>query len=122
MIFRISLLWIAGLLTLVPYGIFQLLFHAQRDEYALLISLVLFWVFGFWAIMGPLLSAYKIHQLFKLLESAQFRKQVIEIITHQDSQDAAIKIIAMQNHIPRFLAKKLYLRVQQTLLDANQRE
>jgi len=115
MIIRITLIWVIGLISIVPYGTYQLLFHAQRDEYAFLITLILFWVFGFWAIVGPLLSAYKIHRLFRLLESTQSKNQLIQIIKHQDSQDAAIKLLALENHIPKFLAKKLYQRIQKNL-------
>jgi hypothetical protein len=48
MIIRITILWVLGLITIVPYSIHHLLYYAQRDEYALLITLVLFWIFGFW--------------------------------------------------------------------------
>ncbi len=109
MITRIALLWISGLITIVPYGIYYLLFHAQRDEYALLITLVLFWIFGFWGVVGPIVSAIKIRRVFKALEMAQSRERLMEILSSQDSQDAAIDLIASENRIPRFLARKIYL-------------
>ena len=52
-----TLLWVAGLVTIVPYGTYYLLFHAERDQYALLITLVLFWIFGYWGVVGPVLGA-----------------------------------------------------------------
>mgnify|MGYP001104034740 CR=1 FL=1 len=48
-----TLLWIVGLVTIVPYGTYYLLFHAERDRYALLITPVLFWNFGYWGSRGP---------------------------------------------------------------------
>jgi len=108
MLFRITVLWIIGLLTIVPYGIYHLFFHAQRDEYALLITLVLFWIFGFWGVVGPILSAVKIRQAFRALELAHSNELRKEILLNQDSQNVAIDLIASENHIPRFLAKKVY--------------
>lgn len=46
------LLWVVGLLTLVPYGTYYLLVHASADQYALLITLVLFWIFSYWGLLG----------------------------------------------------------------------
>lgn len=43
---RCALVCLAGLLTVVPYGTYHLLFRAERDDYAFLIALVLFWVLG----------------------------------------------------------------------------
>ncbi len=108
MIIRITILWILGLLTIVPYGIYHLLFYAQRDEYALLITLVLFWIFGFWGLVTPILAAIKIRRVFRALEMAKSREQLGEILHSQDSQDVAIELIASENRIPKFLAKKVY--------------
>ena len=108
MIKRITILWILGLVTLVPYGIYYLLFHAQRDEYALLITLVLFWIFGFWGVVGPIISAIKIRRVFRAIELAQSPAKLREIVHSQESRDLAVEMIASENRIPKFLAQKVY--------------
>jgi len=110
MIKRVTLLWVTGLLTIVPYGIYYLLFHAQRDEYALLITLVLFWIFGFWGVAGPLIAAWRVHRLFKAIDLAGSPEQLREILLSAESREAAIDVIARENRIPRFLARKLFDR------------
>jgi len=115
MIIRITILWVLGLLTIVPYSIYHLLFYAQRDEYALLITLVLFWIFGFWGVVGPILSAIKIRRVFKAIEMAQSKEKLKEILKSTEAQDVAIGLIASENHIPRFLAKKLYFAAMRKL-------
>ena len=96
MIIRITILWVLGLLTIVPYSIYHLLFYAQRDEYALLITLVLFWIFGFWGVVGPILSAIKIRRVFKAIEMAQSKEKLKEILKSTEAQDVAIGLIASE--------------------------
>jgi hypothetical protein len=108
MIIRAAILWVLGLLTIVPYSIYHLLYYAQREEYALLITLVLFWIFGFWGVVGPILAAIKIRRVFRALEMAQSKEKLKEILSSKESQDAAVDLIASENHIPKFLAKKIY--------------
>ncbi len=111
MIIRITILWVLGLLTIVPYSIYHLLYYAQRDEYALLIALVLFWIFGFWGVVGPIISVIKIRRVFRAIEMAQSKEKLKEILSSKEAQEAAIDLIASDNHIPKFLAKKLYFAV-----------
>ena len=42
MILRAALVWLLGLVTLVPWAVHRLVVHAGRDEYALLVTLILF--------------------------------------------------------------------------------
>ena len=112
---KMTILWVIGLVTLVPYGIYYLLFHAQTDEYALWITLVLFWLFGFWGVVGPVLSAIKIRQVFKLMESVQSRQELQTLIRNPETRDAAIEMLASENRIPRFLATKIYNKIIQRI-------
>jgi hypothetical protein len=105
---KISFIWILGLVTMVPYGIYYLLFHAQRDQYALLITLILFWIFGFWGVVGPIVSAVKIRRVFKALETIRSPDELRNLLQSEDSRDVAIDLIASENRIPRFLAKRIY--------------
>jgi len=108
MIIRITVLWVLGLITIVPYAIYHLLYYAQREEYALLITLVLFWIFGFWGVVGPILTVVKVRRVFRALETAQSKEKLEEILNSKESQDAAVDLIASENHISKFLAKKLF--------------
>jgi len=108
MIIRITVLWVLGLITIVPYAIYHLLYYAQREEYALLITLVLFWIFGFWGVVDPILTVVKVRRVFRALETAQSKEKLEEILNSKESQDAAVDLIASENHISKFLAKKLF--------------
>lgn len=108
MILKATVLWVLGLLTLVPYGLYQLLFEAQREEYAFYTVLVGFWIFGYWGVMGPVISAIKARQVMRALELAKSREELERIIHSQDSRQVAIDLIASENKIPKFLARKIY--------------
>lgn len=102
------LAWVAGLLTIVPYGTYYLLFHAQRDEYALLIVLVLFWIFGFWGVAGPVLAALKVRSVYRAIEQAHSQGRLLEALRSGQTQELLVDMIARENRIPRFLAAKVY--------------
>jgi uncharacterized membrane protein len=111
MVIRIALLWVLGLVTIVPTGIYYLFYYARRDEYAFLITIVLFWVFGFWGVVSPILVILKTRHVLRALEMAQSGEEFRKVLHSQDSQDVAIGLIASENHIPKFLARKIYYRV-----------
>jgi len=108
MILIAGLLWLVGLVTLVPYGIWYLLFYAQRDEYAFWITAVLFWIFGYWGVVGPLLAAWKVRRIMKLLESCQTTQQKLAVLDSPDTEDVAVDLIASENHVPKFIARRVY--------------
>jgi hypothetical protein len=101
-------LWIAGLVTIVPYGTYYLLLHAARDEYAFLITLVLFWIFGYWGVVGPLLAALKVRAVFRAIEQAHIQGKLAEALSIKQTRELAIDLIAYENGIPRFLAAWVY--------------
>ena len=102
---RITLLWIAGLVTIVPYAVYQLLFHAQREDYALLIILPLFWIFGFWGVVGPVLAAWRVHTLMRALEAAQGAGQIREAFERNEGKETVVDMLAVENRVPRFVAR-----------------
>jgi hypothetical protein len=108
MLTRTIAIWVVGLFTLVPAGTYYLFFHASRDQYALLITLVLFWIFGFWGVAGPVLAAIRVRRVFRALETATSREELLAISSSPEARDTAIDFIASENHIPRFLAKRVY--------------
>ena len=116
---RMTTLWIVGLLTLVPYSIYHLLFQAQRDEYALLITFVLFWIFGFWGVVSPILATIRIRKVLRSLEMVRSKQGLLEILQSPDGQEAAIDQIALENRIPKFLARRIYFWAVKKLSDAD---
>lgn len=108
MLVKAALVWVAGLLTLVPYGTYYLFFEAPRDQYALLITLILFWIFGYWSLMGPLFMAVKVRSVFRVIESAGSKDELLSALRSADAKDVAVDLIATENHIPRFLAVRVY--------------
>ena len=101
-------MWIVGLVTLVPFNTYYLLFHAERDQYALLITSVLFWIFGYWGVVGPLLAAIRVRRVFRALELAHASGKLKDALRSRESAEVAIDLIALENKIPRFLAKRVY--------------
>src|SRR5512145_2456007 len=108
MLAKAIVVWIVGLLTIVPYGTYYLLFEAQRDQYAFLITLVLFWMLGFWGVIGPILAAIKIRRVFQAIERANSKDDLLARLRSPDSQAVVIDLIASENHIPRFLAVRVF--------------
>lgn len=102
-----AVLWIAGLLTLVPYATYYLLYEAPREQYAVLITFVLFWIFGYWGIAGPILALVKVRKVFGAIQAARSKGQLMEILRGKDAHDVAIDFIATEYRIPRFLASRV---------------
>ena len=107
MLRRATALWIAGLLTAVPYASWYLLFRAPREQYALLITFVLFWIFGYWGIAGPLMSILTVRKVFRAIEHAKSREEIIAVLHSEEARNVAIEHIASEYRIPRFLAARV---------------
>lgn len=103
-----TITWVLGLFTLVPYGTYYLFFEAARDEYALVGVSVLFWIFGYWGVAGPAIAAHRVYRLMKLFENIQNREQLMDLIQQVETQEAAIDLIASENKLPRFLARRIF--------------
>lgn len=99
--------WIAGLLTIVPYGTYYLFYEAQREQYAFLIVMVLFWIFGYWGVAGPVLAAIKVRRVFRAIERAKSKEDLLAQLRSPEARDVAIDLIASENHVPRFLAARV---------------
>jgi hypothetical protein len=108
MIAKAVLLWVAGLVTFVPYGTYYLFFEAPRDQYALLITAILFWIFGYWGVVSPLLMILKVRSVFRAIEAAGSNAELARVLQSPDAKDVAIDFIAKENHIPRFVAARVY--------------
>lgn len=108
MALKATIVWIAGLATLVPWGVWYLLCRAPREQYALLITLILFWVFGYWGVVGPVLMAVKVRAVFRAIERAGAKGELAQALRSDAARDVAIDLIASENRIPRLLAAKVY--------------
>lgn len=104
---RFMVLWVIGLFTLVPYCVYYLLYQATRDEYALYLTLPLFWIFGFWGVAGPLIAAVRVRSVFRALEQVRTREQLVALWEKPETREAAVDLIARENRLPRFLARKV---------------
>ena len=100
--------WVVGLLTAVPYAAYHLWFDAPREQYALLITFILFWIFGYWGLVGPLLAIVKVRSVFRAIEGAKSKDDLMNALQSAETRDVAIGLIAADNHIPRFLARRVY--------------
>lgn len=105
---KAALIWVLGLLTAVPYGTYYLLFHAEREQYALLITFVLFWIFGYWGVVGPLLGALAARRVFRAIEQASSSDELRRALRRDDTRDLAIDLIAAEHGLPRFVAARIY--------------
>lgn len=108
MLIKAVVVWVLGLFTVVPYGTYYLFFEASRDQYAILITLILFWVFGYWSLVGPLFMIVKVRSVFRAIELAGTTGDLEKALKSPDARDVAIDLIAAENHIPRFLASRVY--------------
>jgi len=110
------LIWIAGLLTAVPYAAWHVLFHAPREQYSLLITFILSWIAGYWGVVGPLIMMVTMRSIWRRLEQAANQDQRRELLLSPESKDVAIGVIASQTRLPKFLARRVYDRVVQRLM------
>lgn len=111
MLAKAILIWIVGLITFVPYGTYYLLYEAPRERYAILITSILFWIFGYWGVAGPLLMMLKVRSVFRAVESAGSRTELERVLQSPDAEAVAIDLISTENRIPRFVAAWIYQRV-----------
>jgi hypothetical protein len=111
MLAKAILLWVVGLATFVPYGTYYLFFEASRDQYALLVTSILFWIVGYWGVAGPLIMLVKVRSVFRAIELAGSHEQLEQAIKSPDAKHVAIDLIATENHIPRFVAGWIYQRL-----------
>ena len=116
MIWRITLFWIIGGLIIVPWCINRLLFHAPKDEYAFLIVFPLFWIFGFWGVVGPAIGAWRVRKLMNALDHVQDRQQLIDAYHRHEGKEVIVDLIASDTGLPRFIARRFYDRVVARLM------
>ncbi len=105
---RALAIWIIGLFTAVPYATYYLFFEAVKDQYTWLITFILFWIFGYWGIVGPIISAIKARAVFRAIEMSHEQGKLKETMQNAETEDVIIELIANENHLPKFIAAKIY--------------
>jgi hypothetical protein len=108
---KMMIIWVVGLLTIVPYSSYYLLFQAERSEYAFLIVLILFWIFGFWGIVSPILTLIKVRRFFKSIEQYRSPRELAQHFHNHLDEETIVEMIAAESRIPRFVARRLYQHV-----------
>ncbi len=110
-----ALVWLVGLFTVVPYAAWHLLFHAPREQYPLLITFVLFWMFGYWGVAVPIVTIVKVRSIWRRLEQATNVDERRRLLLSPESREVAIDIIASETGLPRFVARRVYATVARRL-------
>jgi len=100
-------IWLLGLFTVVPYSVYYLFFEASRGQYAFLIAFALFWVFGYWTIVAPILSLLRVRKTLKTIGNFNSKEKMEELIKSEEAKEAAIEMISSDNRIPQFLARRV---------------
>jgi len=59
-------------------------------------------------VAGSLLSVYKVHQVFRAIELAADGEERKRILQSGDAEKVAIDLIATENRVPRFLARRVF--------------
>jgi hypothetical protein len=115
MIARVFALWIVGLLTLVPYAVYRLFFLAERGEYAFLIAISLFWIFGFWGLAGPWVAVYQIRRIARLIRAAKSADELRMLLADPKVQDQLFDWAARESNVPKCVLKFLWGKVARRL-------
>lgn len=113
------IIWVVGLVSVVPYCFYYLFFEAAREQYAFFLVFPLFWIFGYWGVVAPILSAIKIRQFFKALEMVESENDLKRLMQDPDSKETTIELIASENHVPKFIARRLYNHMAKRLSENN---
>jgi hypothetical protein len=102
------LVWVIGLVPGVPLAVYYLLFWARREEYALLIAFIIGWPFLYWSVVGPLLLLLKARAVFRSLRQVESAEDLRQRLADGNSEDVIVALIAGDNHIPKWLARRVY--------------
>ena len=111
------ILWMVGLVTFVPYGTYYLLYRAPREQYAFLIASILFWIFGYWGLVGPIVSIVKVRSVFRTIQQTRSREELVAVLRSEDAQNVAIDHIASEYGIPRFMASRVLKLVTERIAE-----
>ena len=100
--------WVIGLVTAVPLAVSYLLFHAPREQYALLITFIIAWPVGYWSVVGPILLLLKLRFVYRGLRQATSADEFRRKLSSGETEEVVIDWIAHEYRIPKCLARRAY--------------
>ncbi len=112
---RAFLVWILGLVTLVPYAGWYLLFEAEHGQYPLLITFIIAWIIGYHGVVLPLIAAWRVRKFFRFLEGLASGDAVPAAFNDPETRKAFILNLARENGVPLFVARCVFARFEQGL-------
>ena len=65
-----------------------------------MIRIPVFWIFGFWGVVGPLFAAVKAHRLVKALEAAHDAGSMQRAFEKKEGDEVIIDLVRVENRIP----------------------
>lgn len=117
---RAFFIWILGLVTLVPYALWHLLFEAERSQYPFLITFIFAWVTGYYSVVLPMVAAWRVRKFIRFIQSASSADEIRRKFATPETREAFIISIARENGVPLFLARRIFARIERGLLKEKQ--
>lgn len=117
----VVIVWVLGLFTVVPLCVWLLLTQGDRDNAALLIVLPLFWLFGYFPTIMPIVTVLRIRRWMRLLDDPQRLLDALRELPDGAGEAECIRLIARENRVPQFVVRWLYRRVAPRLREALER-
>ena len=91
--------------------------HAVLIGWAVIVMFPIFWIFGFWGVVGPAIGAWRVHKLMNALEHIKDRQQLIEAYERHEGKEIIVDLIASDTGLPKFIARRFYDRVVSQLIE-----
>ncbi len=117
-----AIVWLIGLVTAVPLAAWHLLFEAPREQYALLIVFIIGWPFLYWPTVGPILMLLKLRSVYRGLQQVRSADDLRRKLAEGETEDVIVDLIARENRIPKFLARRVYRYLLRTLAASDKQE
>jgi len=108
-------IWLAGLASFVPVLAVRLIFWAPREEYPLLITLILFWLFGYWSIVGPAAVAWRLYRIVRALRQSAASRNTVQGPSPAELEGIGVALLEGDQGVPRPLARWIVALVRRNL-------
>ncbi len=112
-------IYLAGIAVLLPSSAWMLLV-ADTEHVALWLVLPCAWVFGFFSVVTPLLTAYWIYRALRLARDPSALVERLRGVPDGALRERAIALLAGEMRVPRMLVRRLYERAEPRLRAALQ--
>lgn len=101
---KLVLIWILGMVTLVPATIYHMIFVAESLSF-LAFGFVFFWVFGYWSVFVPMFKLYRVRKLYKKVST---REDFLEFVKNGESKEVVVTSLSNDSGIPEFILERIY--------------